>query len=257
MREQLWRAALIGPLVTASLQIGAGVDPLAGTWRMPTAEAEAEVAAAAPVPAQATDLRRSVRARVSTEERSLRRRPARTAAAPAVPAPSEPEPKGSGLDLAASLLLAAGIASLTWCALVEAARVARLGRRSPLEDPALRAEFERLKDRAGIRRRVRLERTARGLSPYATGVLFPRVVVPDPVRAGLDPRARRAMLAHELGHVARFDAAWSAVARTLGALLFFQPLNQLVLARLDENAEFACDAFAVRLTGDEVGLANC
>ncbi|MFT6107818.1 MAG: hypothetical protein ACJA2W_000727 [Planctomycetota bacterium] len=67
----------------------------------------------------------------------------------------------------------------------------------------------------------------------------------------------QAMLAHEIGHVARFDPLWTAAARSVAALFFFQPLNWLMVKRLDESAEYCCDEFAVDVTGNEVALARC
>lgn len=241
VREQLWRAALVGPLVTASVQVGAGLSPLGGTFRLPGIEA---IEAAEPEPAPRV---------VSVIPATFA-----VAAATGPVAPPEPEPlRDVGLHRAATLLLALGIASLTLRALVEALRMRQLRDRAPLDDPAFTRDLEDLRARAGLRRRVRLERSARGVSPYATGVLRPRIVVPDSIVAGLDRRARRAMLAHELGHVARLDPAWSAAARTIASLFCFQPLNWIIANRIDESAEFACDEFAVRLTRDEVGLARC
>lgn len=245
VREQLWRAALVGPLVTASVQVGAGVSPLGGTFRLPGAEAAVD--AAEPEPA------RTIVAVVPASHASA-------APAPGPPAPPEPESepvRDAGLHRAATLLLALGIASLTLRALLEALRMRQLRDTAPLEDAAFTRDLEDLRRRAGIRRRVRLERSARGVSPYATGLLRPRIVVPDSIVGDLDHRARRAMLAHELGHIARLDPAWSAAARTIASLFCFQPLNWIVANRIDESAEFACDEFAVRLTRDEVGLARC
>ncbi|MEM6572534.1 MAG: hypothetical protein AAF957_29235, partial [Planctomycetota bacterium] len=51
VREQLWRAALFGPLVTASLQLGAGIAPLGGRW-----DIALERSAAAEPPALIADL---------------------------------------------------------------------------------------------------------------------------------------------------------------------------------------------------------
>jgi len=245
VREQLWRAALVGPLVTASVQVGAGVSPLGGTFRLPGAEPAVEAAEPGPARTVVTVLPAVYAAAAPTP-------------GPAAPPEPEPEPlRDAGLHRAATLLLALGIASLTLRALLEALRMRQLRDTTPLDDAAFTRDLEDLRRRAGVRRRVRLERSARGVSPYATGVLRPRIVVPDSIVGDLDGRARRAMLAHELGHVARLDPAWSAAARTIASLFCFQPLNWIVANRIDESAEFACDEFAVRLTRDEVGLARC
>lgn len=254
VREQIWRAALFGPLVTASLQVGAGVDPLLGCLDLRgsdavVAQAEEEVqvqvtpAAAAP---------RTARLAVRP---ALLERPA----VAAVPAPPAPPAATSRADWgrAASLLLALGIAALTFRALVEAIRLHRLGGRQPLRSGPLVDTVDAMRRDAGLRRRVHVETTEQGLSPYATGVLRPRIVVPHRAFAELCDDAQRAMIAHELGHIARLDPLWSAATRSVSSLLFFQPLNWITAARLEETAEFACDEFAVRQTGDEIALARC
>jgi hypothetical protein len=75
--------------------------------------------------------------------------------------------------------------------------------------------------------------------------------------AELDDSAIRAMVAHEMGHIARLDPLWTAAIRSVSALFFFQPLNWVIARRLDECAEFCCDEFAVGVTGDEIALARC
>lgn len=249
VREQLWRAALFGPLVTASLQLGAGLDPLSGTWSIKSENQSEETwtASAEEIPselalAMLASLEPETQAQMTVSEAEL---PA-TATARSV------------WSIIASMLMALGIAALTLRALLETARVQRLGQRTRIREGRIVEMVEELRRAAGIARRVRVERTERGsVSPYATGVLFPRIVVPARAFEQLDARAQRAMLAHELGHVARFDPLWTAAARSMCALFFFQPLNWVSARKLEENAEFACDEFAVHTTGDEVALAHC
>ncbi|MEM6672161.1 MAG: M56 family metallopeptidase [Planctomycetota bacterium] len=251
IREQLWRAALFGPLLTASFQLGAGVSPLGGRFDIALANAP-RVEAPAPMPTltpnQALALARELESRGNV--------------ALGVPLRADAEPAATVVPrdrwtIVAALLVALGIAALMVRALLETLRVQRLGRgvvltRGPIHD-ATKA-FAR---RAGILRPVRIEVTERGHSPYATGVLRPRIVVPERAMAELDDAAIRAMIAHELGHIARFDPLWAAAIRSVTALFFFQPLNWIVARRLDECSEFCCDEFAVTATGDEVALARC
>ena len=264
VREQLWRAALFGPLVTASLQLGAGIAPLGGQWNI--ALQDDVLAATSPAAPELTEGMWAERNTVRVVALASEAAPLDEQGLALVPLQFgeivEDEPAAAGTrrgtwTLFATLFLAAGIAGLMVRALLEALRVQRLGRGVILtRGPIVRAANAFAK-RAGILRRVRVEVTERGTSPYATGVLRPRIVVPERAMAELDDSAIRAMVAHEMGHIARLDPLWTAAIRSVSALFFFQPLNWLMARRLDECAEFCCDEFAVGVTGDEIALARC
>lgn len=83
------------------------------------------------------------------------------------------------------------------------------------------------------------------------------VVVPPWVIATLDARQRRAMLAHELAHQMRRDPQWLLLALGLGALLWLQPLHGLARRRLAHLAELEADAWAARAVNDPRALAEC
>lgn len=257
MREQLWRAALFGPLLTASLQLGAGIDPVGGRWTMPEASAPetTEVVELEVVPDAATARPDRYSARVLP--RRAITRPV-SVAPPVVPQVMESEAAAPRpWTLGALIAVALGIAVLMARALLEALRMNALGKGTPLRSGKVVELVSGLRRRAGLRRNVRVFTTKRGSSPYATGVFAPSIVVPERAIAEFDARTMEAMLAHELGHVARLDPLWTAATRSVTALFFFQPLNWLAARRLDECSEFSCDEFAIQSTGDEVALARC
>ena len=263
--EQLWRAALFGPIVTASLQLGAGLSPAFGHWELPgsnsvTVQVTAPVAVdAAPGTLEAKELAVLAKLGRLTDHLAVLTESSHAPADSAASAPTSIEritPTRWG-STAGLIAVAAGIAMLMLRALLEALRMHRLGKRSRLMSGPAVDLVRSLGDRAGVRRRVRVEIAEQGSSPYATGVLMPRVVLPRRALTELDADSLRAMLAHEIGHVVRFDPLWTAAARSVAALFFFQPLNWLLVARLDESAEYCCDEFAVNVTGNEVALARC
>lgn len=65
----------------------------------------------------------------------------------------------------------------------------------------------------------------------------------------------RAVLGHELGHIARNDVRWSGLLRGVSTALWIQPLNWFALARVREAAELICDDWALSRTDDSYGLA--
>jgi beta-lactamase regulating signal transducer with metallopeptidase domain len=64
-----------------------------------------------------------------------------------------------------------------------------------------------------------------------------------------------AALAHEMGHLRRHDNEWRIASRVAALAGWLQPLNQHAIKRLDESAEFACDAWAATATGMSRELA--
>lgn len=86
------------------------------------------------------------------------------------------------------------------------------------------------------------------------GLLRPRVVLPEPL--DLTREGARAVLAHEMAHVARGDLAWAMVARIARLVWWWHPLVHLAAAQLRRSAELACDDRAIEVTGDGGGLAS-
>ncbi len=129
--------------------------------------------------------------------------------------------------------------------------------RTELESGELAERLERLRKRAGLRRRVRLYVAPQIAAPLSMGLLRPAVCVPPRALHELDPEEQEAMLAHELAHVARRDPAWLFALWGIEALFFFQPLNRLARRSLAETFELAADAWAARATGERLALASC
>ncbi len=245
VQETLWKLALVGGLLTASLQLGLGWRPAAGAWDLGPA------AATAPAPAPAAP------AAVASVARA-------PAAAPAVAAASS-SPATARLRRAAAAWPFAAV--VVWFAVaavlvlrvgaLHARLLRRLHGRWTVSGGAIAALFGRLLDRAGGRRPVRLTGSHRLAVPIAWGVRRPEICLPDRVVQEMSPYHQESILAHELAHVLRRDAAWLTAGRLLEAALFFQPLQRLARRRLQEIAEYRCDDRAVELTGRPLELARC
>jgi beta-lactamase regulating signal transducer with metallopeptidase domain len=103
-------------------------------------------------------------------------------------------------------------------------------------------------------RRPQLTVSETAAVPAAVGTS--EICVPLSLFATLPTDEQRALLAHEMGHLARRDPLWLAVAGTIAYLTVFQPLNRLALRKLRAACEHAADDFAVRVTGDATALAR-
>ena len=248
LEEAVWRFALLAGLVTATVQLAAGWEPLAGRWTL-EAPAPAYSAAALEMP------RVQHAAPLQTVERAERSSRS-MAAAPA-----------SRIDLRINLrILALGLwaAGALFLAMHWGWSYLRLRRR-------LRARPEvigggmfsilgRLSHEAGeqgLAPLVRLTCSSRVSVPVALGVLRPEICVPPRALSHLEPEQQEGMLAHELAHLVRRDPFWLAFSRLLSGVLFFQPLNRVAGRRLRELSERLCDEWAVERTGRPLSLARC
>jgi HEAT repeat protein/beta-lactamase regulating signal transducer with metallopeptidase domain len=237
VREMLWKTALFGGFLTASLQPALRVSPLSG--RMVVAAAEQ---------------RSAPPSRLEGQEQSS----SESAAVQADLTPGPVSSRSSGLGLREVMVLAWGIGALTLLAvyLVRRARFLRgLAARRPVMTHALAGVLEQLSVDAGIRRPIRLTASPVLASPIALG--HEEIVVPEAALSELDTDQQRGMLAHELAHLDRRDPTWLIAACVAERIGFLQPLNRVARRKMQESAEYLCDEWAVRRTGSGVFLAKC
>jgi beta-lactamase regulating signal transducer with metallopeptidase domain len=129
---------------------------------------------------------------------------------------------------------------------------ARLVREGIDASPALRDELHALAD--AMRARTPVLRLLPDLcSPL---VMSNAILLPHWTEA-LDPRQRRAMLAHELAHLRRRDPLWRPLQRLACVPLFFHPLAWTAVRRLEALAETLCDRNAAERSGGGRPLAEC
>jgi beta-lactamase regulating signal transducer with metallopeptidase domain len=247
--ETVWKLALVGALFTASLQLAAGWQPLAGRWNL-----------AAPVPAitisaTARSAAREATPAVETPAIPLRasqpaRRPVAQPAAPALPRLSASTVVLALWALGALVLLVAFGRSF-----LRLRR--RLHSRPRVVGGTLHGQLRGLAAEAGLEGAVRLSCSSRVPVPVALGVLRPEICVPPRALAGLTDEQQEGMLAHELAHLARRDPFWLLLGQGIASVLFFQPLNWVARRRLREISEMLSDEWAVARTGRPLSLAAC
>jgi TonB family protein len=193
---------------------------VAPAWEISVAAVGAPAAAGEPQPAPAE----SVASASTREPRSV---PPPSGSWPASPA-QLPGVVWIGGALAVAARLLAGLVGLR--------RVER--RAARVRDARLLGIASEVARELGITRGVTLLVDE---TPVGTwGTWNPRVVLPPDADGWTDERAR-AVLAHELAHVQRFDWPVQLAAEALCAALWFNPLAWMVASRLRDEGERACD----------------
>jgi hypothetical protein len=92
---------------------------------------------------------------------------------------------------------------------------------------------------------VLLLRSSGAVMPATWGLLWPAVIVPA-AADGWTRELRRAVLAHELAHVKRFDCLTQALAQVACVLFWWHPAVWYAARRLRVERERACDDLVLR-----------
>jgi len=124
---------------------------------------------------------------------------------------------------------------------VERSAAQRIVREAVLvSDPEWASELSECAVRTGISRAVALRRSRVQLMPMTTGTLAPAIVIPADADTW-DESRRRAVLLHELAHIARRDCLTQMLSAIACAVYWFHPGAWYVARRLRIERELACD----------------
>ncbi|UXI69430.1 M56 family metallopeptidase [Tahibacter amnicola] len=247
--ERLWRAAVFGGVVTATLQTLLPQAPLLGQWTVPATPVAAPHTSPGAVDERAAVVLELPVASVATVV------PAAQSIAVSAPSRADGPERWSTVDLLQGLLaLWALVALMRIGGLLRSLRAVRRLQASavPVTDAAVLDEVSRLAGDLGVAP-VRIGLAAGIGSPLA--VPGGCILLPDWALCAPVPE-RRAMLAHELAHIARRDPQWRLAMQAWRALAWPLPLLPMAQRELDVIAEFDCDATAARLVGDGRALAQ-
>jgi beta-lactamase regulating signal transducer with metallopeptidase domain len=152
----------------------------------------------------------------------------------------DPQPALSWF-LLITALYAAGVSLLLGRLAIEPFVLRRLARAAcEVTDPEWTETIDQASVQLQITRRVRLLRTAREIMPLTFGTLAPVILLP----ASSDdwpPDRQRAVLLHELAHIARHDCLVQRLAAVACALYWPHPGVWWAARRLRVERELACD----------------
>jgi beta-lactamase regulating signal transducer with metallopeptidase domain len=107
-------------------------------------------------------------------------------------------------------------------------------------EPEWTALLDECAARVGVRGAVALRRSRTQVMPMTTGTIAPSIVIPAESDTWEEDR-RRAVLLHELAHIARQDCFAQLIAAIACALYWFHPGVWYVARRLRIEREVACD----------------
>lgn len=236
----LWRFALVGALITASLQSLRSVSPMAGTLRV-----DGDTPARTVVRVEIR--RENVVAPASGAGRT------RASSRESVSSSIDVSPTWPVVLFGVWALLAATM--LGWFLVARARFMRAIGPRTSASHTLAGNALRHLLRESRLTRDVRLTVSDRLTSPVALSA--DEICLPSRAMSELGPVRIASILAHELAHLVRRDPAWLTTARVIEAIFFFQPLNVLARRRMQESAEFASDAWASTRVARPIDLAHC
>ncbi|UCG46333.1 MAG: M56 family metallopeptidase, partial [Phycisphaerales bacterium] len=126
----------------------------------------------------------------------------------------------------------------------------------PLEDEAVLAVIDRLRAGMRIARRIRVVVAERILVPGVIGFVRPTLLLPVSMLSGVAVDDLRAVLAHELAHIRRFDYLVNFCQMVAEAVLFFNPAVWWISRQIRIEREACCDRAAVAVTGRSTRYAE-
>jgi beta-lactamase regulating signal transducer with metallopeptidase domain len=142
---------------------------------------------------------------------------------------------------ALSALYAAGVLLLLVRLGADQVSIERLARRATaVRDPEWTRVLLECAERMNVRRPVRLLRSREQTVPMAFGIWRAAILIPAGADTWSEDR-RRAVLLHELAHVARYDCLTQPMAAIACALYWIHPAVWWVARRLRIERELACD----------------
>ncbi len=116
--------------------------------------------------------------------------------------------------------------------------------------------FLRLCQQIQVGRQVVLRASDEVISPLAMGVWRATVILPISAVLSMPREELEAVIAHELGHIRRWDFLWNLVQTAVESVLFFHPAVWWLGRTVRDRREVCCDEIAVRNCPDATVYAR-
>lgn len=117
---------------------------------------------------------------------------------------------------------------------------------------------QRLRNKCQRPVRVRVLVNSRVTQPFATGLLYWKIVLPPDLANELEDEELYALLAHEFGHLQRGDIIWQWIGEFVCSGLAIQPLNFVARRGWQSASEFLADQWSCEQgRASPLSLAKC
>ncbi|MDY7078066.1 MAG: M23/M56 family metallopeptidase [Chloroflexota bacterium] len=245
LKELLWKTALVGGMLTTTLQTSWGIGPMVEPAGLRGKNADTIIS-----PNEA-NLEPQMMIASGKDEQALESAP--------YPAVTLLDRLGATLHNGAGWLVGLWLLGATAAGLrldiVTRRLYASFGQRHTLPDGPVTDLLAQLGTVVGVHHRVRLTSSSRISSPMVLGAN--EICLPQRAITDLGIEQQKCLLGHELAHVMRRDPLWLMVGGVLECVFFFQPLIRLGRRRMQECAECLCDDMAAHYTGNGLEVAKC
>ncbi len=149
------------------------------------------------------------------------------------------------------LLWIAGVFVVAMRSLREWRALARVAREWAKSSDELDAILAGLTLRFRFMRRIRVLVSEKVDTPMLIGWLKPVVLLPTAVALGFPRQQLELILAHELGHLRRYDHLVNLAQALLETLFFYHPIVHWISQEVRNERELCCDLLVLRLTVGE------
>ena len=125
-----------------------------------------------------------------------------------------------------------------------------------IANPAILELFEQLCRKMDIKRKIRFAASKTLLHPGVIGFWRPVLLIPVSILSEISTDDLRAILAHELAHIRRFDYLVNFCQMVVEAVLFFNPAVWWVSRQIRIEREACCDAAGIAAAGQRIRYAR-
>lgn len=248
-KEILWKVALCGGLLTASVQVFTGTGVFTTAIDSPSAQIVAEEQI---IPASSENLEAVNATPIITESTIVEKIPENQTH---IETPTNQSDSTNYFVMAFYLWTIVVSLLIIKLFIQKYVFLKSLSPREKVANDDLLYTLFKLCSMAGIDQKIVLTSSENLCSPLAIG--RGEICLPERSFTDLSAEQQQSMLAHELAHIVRKDAIWLKIGNFLETVLFFQPLNRLMRTELHEVTEQRCDEWAIRSTGNAKPLADC
>lgn len=110
----------------------------------------------------------------------------------------------------------------------------------------------RLKDKLGIKRKVKIVESIFYKIPVTIGILKPVILIPVGALTGIPYNQVEAIIAHELAHIRRHDYLINIFQSLAEIILFYHPAIWWISSMIRNEREIACDDIAMDLSDEKI-----